>query len=224
MLSTGPESATYWPEYYRITRARPPRELLRVALRLAGITANKTPVAIDIGSGAGVETVELLRQGWSVHAIDSQLAAITSLQLAIPSEYRDRCTTTIGPIETRQLPKADLIWAGASLPFLTPLAFASVWSKIVSSLKDDGIFAGDLFGKRHGWSEKANMNFHTSREVKAMLSPLRIDYFVSEEGRRVTAMDGVLHWHAFGVIASKPTRPAVAHLRAETASPSKEQS
>lgn len=209
-LSTISKPGLDWPEYYRITRMRPSRELFRAAVRLAGIHSNKTSMAIDIGSGAGVEALELLRQGWSVHAIDPQPAAITFLRSAIPSEHRDRCTTILGAIESQRLPKADFIWAGASLPFLTNKAFASVWRRIVSSLKDGGIFAGDIFGSRHAWSKERSMNFHSSREVKAILSPLRIDYLVSEEGHRMTAMDGVLHWHAFGVIASKPTRPIVA--------------
>lgn len=206
-MSARSKPGSDWPEYYRITRARPSRELFRAAVRLAGINSNEARLAIDIGSGAGVETLELLRQGWSVHAIDAQQAAITFLRSAIPSEYRDRCITILGPIESQRLPKADFIWAGASLPFLTNKAFTSVWKKIVSSLKDGGIFAGDIFGKRHGWSKEASMNFHSSRNVKAILSPLRIDYLISEEGRRMTAMDGVVQWHAFGVIASKPIRP-----------------
>ena len=196
----------YWADYYRLTDARPTRELFRAALRLSATDPAHHRLAIDVGAGAGVETLELLRQGWTVHAVDSQKSAISYLRSAIPTELRSRCTATAVPIERAHLPRADLVWAGASLPFIDDSSILRVLKRLSSALNPGGLFAGDMFGTRHQWSKLSGMNFQTLKSAKALLSGLQIEYFVTEEGRRLTAMNGVVHWHSFGVIARKPER------------------
>lgn len=204
------DTASRWSQYHRLTAQRPSRELLRATLRLLGTTPSGR-VAIDVGCGAGVESLELLRQGWSVLAVDASPSAIEQLRSAVPEAHADQLTTKIARAESLRFPSADLVWAGVSLPFVRPHSFTRLWRAIVASLKSGGFFAGDFFGPEHGWASSAEMSFHSSREVRELCRPLIIESFVSERGRRATAMDGIIRWHAFSVIARKP--PSAARAR-----------
>ncbi len=67
--------ASGWAAYYRNTEGRPPRPTLLFALdRFAA-----PGFAVDLGCGEGRDTIELLRRGWSVQAIDSEPTAIAGL-------------------------------------------------------------------------------------------------------------------------------------------------
>lgn len=161
-------------------------------------------VAIDIGCGSGAETLWLLHQGYSVLAIDSSPSAIGQLRSTVPPDSAMRLETAVSPAQDVDLPPADFVWAGFSLPFVIPGDFDKLWVKIVACLKPGAYFAGDFFGKRHAWSAAPTISSCTSRSVKLLCRPLQIEFFVSEEGRRMTAMSGVTHWHSFSVIARKP--------------------
>ena len=66
---------TEWARYYDASGDEP-RDTL-----LAAADAFDTPgVAVDLGCGAGRDTVELLRRGWRVVAIDSEAEAIRRLR------------------------------------------------------------------------------------------------------------------------------------------------
>lgn len=72
----------HWQRYnaHQATRSRP-RDLLMSALALT----DGPGVAIDIGSGAGIETIALLEHGWVVHSLDYDETAMS------------RLTTSVGP-------------------------------------------------------------------------------------------------------------------------------
>jgi hypothetical protein len=48
------------------------------------------------------------------------------------------------------------------------------------------------------------MNFHTAEQVQGLCRSLHVEYFISEEGEKVTATLGPQHWHAFAVVGRKP--------------------
>jgi len=68
-----------WAGYYAASADRPPRRTLLDAL--TRFTPSAAPrFAVDLGCGDGRDTIELLRRGWSVLAIDSEPGAIERLQ------------------------------------------------------------------------------------------------------------------------------------------------
>ena len=207
-----------WKHYYAVTASRRPRELLRAALRLLDVATPAEHLAVDIGCGAGVETLELLRQGWAVLAVDRSRSAIQHLRSAVPVERVHRLRTRVARVESLRLPSADFVWAGVSLPFLDPKALPAVWQEIVACLKPGGLFAGDFFGLRHGWAGAEGMNFHSATAIRQLLRPLVLETLISEQGRRVTAMNGTVRWHAFAVIARKPRAATPAARRTGYAS------
>ena len=77
----------FWVGYYEALTGRGPRPLLLDALKWCGSPSTKVGrLAIDLGSGDGTETLELLRRGWRVLAIDQEPDAMARLdRLCHPS-------------------------------------------------------------------------------------------------------------------------------------------
>ena len=105
--------------------------------------------------------------------------------------------------EEMKLPPADLIWSGLSLSFSPPAYFDEVWAKIVGALKPGGRVACDIFGVRHAWSNNADRTFLTADQARESLEGLDVESFVEQDEERMTAFQGLQHWHAFKIIARK---------------------
>ncbi len=72
-----------WSRYYEATQGGAPRETLLLALDLferEGGAAGGERLAVDLGCGQGRDTLELLRRGWRVLAIDAEREAIERLR------------------------------------------------------------------------------------------------------------------------------------------------
>lgn len=197
--------AQNWAGYYRWTAGRPPRELLLRALDHVAWekrTGRKMRTAIDLGCGAGNDTLELLRRGWQVLSIDQQTTALKFVARRVPKRWVGRLSLLAAPMEGLSLPRADLIYASFSLPFCAPESFPALWSAIHRALTPGGHFAGQLFGDRDEWYGKRPLTFHTLRQVRALAKGYRIELLreIEEEGR---AFEGPKHWHYYEVILEK---------------------
>jgi tellurite methyltransferase len=188
-----------WSEYYQKVGQRMPRSLLIQAAECFAAPG----LAIDLGCGGGIETCELLRRGWRVVAIDQEPAALEAARERAPAEARDRLATSCAAFAELDLPAADLIWSGLSLPFCHPDHFARLWERIVAALRPGGRFAGDLFATRHAWRERADLTFVDAEQVRAMLQPFEVELLSEVEEERETAFQGRQHWHGFDIIARK---------------------
>ncbi|MGP8072401.1 MAG: class I SAM-dependent methyltransferase [Thermoplasmata archaeon] len=196
-----------WLGYYRWTAHRPPRELLLRTLdhiEWEG-RARRTRTAVDLGCGAGTESLELLRRGWRVIAIDQQPAALKFLSRRVPSRQRSSLFLRTSSMEGLSLPPADLVYASFSLPFCDPAEFPTLWATIRQAVVPGGHLAGVLFGDRDEWAGKRPMSFHTMRQVRALLRGYRVELLreSEEEGR---SFEGPKHWHFFDFILERPRR------------------
>ena len=68
-------SGSSWTRYYAAA-GNEPRETLVHALTLHDSEGRPPGLAVDLGSGTGRDTFELLRRGWRVLAVDAEPAAI----------------------------------------------------------------------------------------------------------------------------------------------------
>ena len=188
-----------WEAYYNAVKNRPPRKTLLIAL--AAFT--KSGTAVDLGCGDGRDTVEILRQNWTVLAIDKEPEAIARL-LARPHPNTQRLTTQILSFEQLQLPpQVDLINASFSLPFCSPEAFPNLWHKITNALSASGRFCGHLFGERDSWRERGLINYLTRSQVETLLKPYAIELFEEEEHLGTTPLGEDRYWHIFHIVARK---------------------
>ena len=201
---TGRKTDEYdWNAYYKAVAARPPRDLFRQTMHRFPETGIAPRLAIDLGCGAGNETVAMLNLGWQVLAIDQQSEALDRVRELATPDQRSRLTLQAASFTDIALPPSDFIWASVSLPFANPAEFPTVWKRILASLRSGGRFAGDFFGPRHAWASRGDMNFHTEEQVRELCSSLDVEYFITEEGEKITATMGPRHWHAFAVVGRK---------------------
>lgn len=193
-----------WARYYAAS-GDDPRDTLLDALRRFGDERGGRRLAVDLGCGTGRDTVELLRRGWRVLAIDGEPGDIERL-LARPDlaqAERERLETRVARFEDASWPDADLVNSSFALPFCPPQAFPALWLRLVASLRPGGRFSGQLFGDRDGWADQPELTVHTRVEVEALLEcfePERLDE-VEEDGK--TAVGEPKHWHVFHVVARR---------------------
>jgi tellurite methyltransferase len=185
---------TEWSRYYDAT-GEDPRETLLAALD----RFTEPGVAIDLGCGTGRDTVELLRRGWQVVAIDSEEVAIRRLRERTGDD--ERLQTQVARYEAAVLPPCELVNASWSLPFCPPEVFGAVWDRIVSSLDAGGRFCGQLCGDRDEWATEDDMTFHTRSEAEELLRDFELERFDEDEEDSQTALGTPKHWHVFNVVA-----------------------
>lgn len=194
-----------WVAYYQAVEGRPPRETLLRAL--AAFAAEPAPItsrfAVDLGCGDGRDTVELLRRGWRVLAIDGEQKAFERLLHRVGGQS-DRLQTQQMRFEALTLPpNVDLINASFCLPFCPPTEFPALWQTLVTALQPNGRFCGQLFGDRDSWTKYPNRTHHTREQVEELLRAFEVEWLEEEEHPGVTAIGEEKYWHIFHIVARK---------------------
>ena len=188
---------TEWTRYYDAVGAGEPRETLLAALE----SIAEPGVSVDLGCGTGRDTIELLRRGWRVIAIDAEAEAIQRLRTATGDD--PRLETQVTAYEDATLPPCDLVNASWSLPFCAPTMFEAVWGRVVEALRPGGRFCGQLFGDRDEWSPANDMTFHTRAEAERLFVDFEFERFDEVEEDSKTALGEPKHWHVFNVVARR---------------------
>jgi len=190
-----------WTRYYE-RAGHEPRETLVFALERFE-EQRRSGFAVDLGCGTGPDTLELLRRGWDVLAIDAQREALARL----PDD--PRLATQLARFEDADWPDADLINASFSLPFCPPREFPELWRKIRDTLRSGGRFCGQLFGDRDGWTtggspSKGEITFHSRVELDELVRPFVVERLDEVEEDGETAVGAPKHWHVYHLVVRKP--------------------
>jgi trans-aconitate methyltransferase len=182
----------------------PRRLFLQLLSRFGAESEGPTPrFAVDLGCGDGVETRLLLAHGWRVLALDQQPEALAQLQASVPPAQHGQLSVQLAAFHQAQLPPADLIYAGLSLPYCAPQHFVIAWRNLISALRPGGRFAGHLFGERDDYARYPGVTSQSRGEVQTLLQELTIEVCDETEGDVVAADGAARHWHKFEVIAHK---------------------
>ena len=193
-----------WTRFYDAVGSEPRATLLEALRRFEGEGEPRDRFGVDLGCGTGQDTVELLRRGWHVLAVDGQDEAIDRLRaLGLSEDERGRLETRVSRFETAEWPAADLVNSSFALPFCLPSDFPAVWERIVSSLRSGGRFSGHLFGDRDEWSNEDDMTFQTRAGAEALLSGFEVELFDEIEEDSETAVGEPKHWHFFQIVARR---------------------
>jgi SAM-dependent methyltransferase len=196
-----------WTRYYDAAGEQPRETLLFALESFDAETGAKEGglVAVDLGCGTGRDTVELLRRGWRVLAIDAEPAAVQRLlgRGDLGSAGAARLETQVARFEDAGWPEVDLVNSSYALPFCPPNQFGAVWQRIVASLRPGGRFSGQLFGDRDGWATQPDMSFQTREDAENLLRGLEVEHLEEVEEDGETAVGDPKHWHVFHVVARK---------------------
>ncbi len=186
-----------WSDYYAANEGRAPRDQLLEVLGRFAEPGN----AVDLGCGAGIDTLAMLDRGWRVLAVDAEAEAIDRVRHR--AGERPGLETRIWPMEEVELPSADLVWASYSLFFCDPARFADVWARIRAAVRPGGRFAGELLGERDTWASRDDGTSMTRTQAEALFEGWTVERFEEEENDG-EACSGPKHWHLFHVIALAP--------------------
>src|SRR5690606_8859878 len=140
--------------YYEKMAGRPPRATLVQALDAFAAPG----FAVDLGCGEGRDTVEMLRRGWRVLALDRSPDAIARLP------EHERLEARQADFTEAELPQADLVNASFCLFICPPDAFGAMWARIVAALRPGGRFSGQLLGPQDSWVGRPGLTFHAKAE------------------------------------------------------------
>ena len=126
-------------------------------------------VAVDLGCGAGRDSVFLLKNGWKVYSYD--IVDTTSFfGKKLTDEEKSRFTFVESSIQDAVLPKCDLVIANFSLQNIKKEEFKPIVEKINNSLNPKGQFLALLWGDKDSWAKtNPNMAFFSKDEVEKML-------------------------------------------------------
>ena len=186
--------------YYDNTEADIPRKNVKYFIENIKTIPSK---AIDIGCGAGNDTVYLIKNGWNVTAIDKEDVK-DRISKRLSSEEMKRFEFQQQNLEDIQLKKADLIVANYSLSFCYKHGFDEMWKTIRKSICRDGYFVGNFFGINDSWNKvESNMTFFTKEQVLDLFDEFDIIKFNEVEKEGLTGLGNMKYWHIFNVIAKK---------------------
>ena len=197
-----------WAAYYDKTDTRPPRETLLFALDRFESEPARGPrtegrFAVDLGCGSGGDTIELLRRGWRVLAVDAEPAAIDKLARRDDMPEKVDFTGQVARFEDAEWTFCDLVNSSFALPLMAPGNFAAVWPRITGSLNPGGRIACQLFGPRDSWAGRAGMTFHDRAAIDALLDGLDVEKLREEDNDSTTVRGEAKHWHVFHIVARK---------------------
>ena len=127
-------------KFYENTKNAMPHDNIKRFVEIKTKTGN----AIDLGCGAGRDTIFLIKNNWNVTAIDredTQNIIEANLNTEDLKKFKFMCQN----FETIKLYKNDLIVSNFSIPFCSKNYFNDFWNKIVNSINNGRILCWKFF-------------------------------------------------------------------------------
>ena len=189
-----------WAALNAHAAGRPARRLVAKAITAAG-GDRRAGTVLDIGAGAGADSLQFARRGWTVHAYDSDdtLAArlVENERMTGSVQFHH---TDIAAVPV--FPASKIVYSTYTLSLLGPEALPDVWAKLVAALPRGGVMAVDFFGTNDTWAERDDVATLRLEEIDRMFSGFQvIDRSVRDEDGRFLA--DKKHWHVITTLARK---------------------
>lgn len=193
-----------WPGYFRAVAGKPPRDTLIEALRLFDLEPASSPrLGVDLGSGEGRDSAEMLRRGWRVVAIDSHPQSMELLRARKDLVNVDRLECRVERFDDAGVPVCDLVNASYALPFCSRERFESMWRGMITAIRPGGRFAGQLFGDRDDWVKRGDSVHHSREEINRLFEGFVFDRLVEEDRLGEDGASAAKRWHVFHIVARK---------------------
>ena len=184
-------------KYYELSKDEEPNKNVEMFLR-KGV---KPGVAVDLGCGAGKDSVLLLKNGWTVFAVDINATEDYILE-KLTDEEKKRFKFIQGLYQDVDFPQCDLVIANRSMHFLTKREFKDVIEKIYGKLNPNGHFIAEFMGKKDQWAMLgSNSAFVDLKEIKeAMEKKFDLEAVKDHEYDGVDDEGNDKHWHTITLI------------------------
>lgn len=187
-------------KYYNNTESEKPRNNVKY---FVDKIKNNSGKAVELGCGAGNDTMYLIKNNWNVLAIDKENVE-ERIAKRLNDEEREKFIFQKQNFESLELEGSNLIVANYCLPFCNKNNFTELWNKINNSILEDGYFVGNFFGNNDEWKNiKEEMTFLTKEQVIELFKDFEIIEFKEIEKDAITGLGKMKHWHIFDVIAKK---------------------
>ena len=130
--------------YYDNTEVEKPRKNVKYFIEKIKCNPEK---AIELGCGAGNDTVYLIKNGWNVLAIDREDVS-KRIEKRLNNEELKKFRFQQQNFETIQLEESNLLVANYCIPFCNKNNFKEFWQKIIDSILPNRIFCRELFWRK----------------------------------------------------------------------------
>lgn len=127
-------------KYYKNTENALPNIIIRKFIEMKIKPSN----AIDLGCGAGRDTIYLIKNGWNVLSIDKEDTG-KFISSKLNEEEIKRFRFVRQDFENIELEKNNLFVANFSIPFCKKDCFNELWNKITNSILKERILCGNFF-------------------------------------------------------------------------------
>lgn len=186
-----------WKRFIAATAGQPAwAELVRAAALF-----ERPGDALDVGAGAGRDTIHLLSRGWRVTAVDSSPSALDAL-----ARIRSNRLTVVASTAQDFVPSTyDLVNAQFSLPFIGRSDFDAAVARLRDAVRPGGAMCATFFGLRDAWNQPGSeLAFSTRADIERFFSGWEIVELDEAEEDGNTADGSPKHWHVFHVTARRP--------------------
>ena len=127
-------------KFYENTKNAMPHDNIKKFVEMK----TKNGDAIDLGCGAGRDTIFLIKNNWNVTAIDREDTQ-NIIEANLSTEDLKKFKFICQNFETIKLYKNDLIVSNFSIPFCSKNYFNDFWDKIVNSINNGRILCWKFF-------------------------------------------------------------------------------
>ena len=127
-------------KYYKNTENALPNIIIRKFIEMKIKPSN----AIDLGCGAGRDTIYLIKNGWNVLSIDKEDTG-KFISSKLNEEEIKRFRFVRQDFENIELEKNNLLVANFSIPFCKKDCFNELWNKKTNSILKERILCGKFF-------------------------------------------------------------------------------
>lgn len=198
-----------WAGYFDAVRGKGPRETLLHALSkfdaeaIADARAAIAPrLAIDLACGEGRDTLELLRRGWRVVAIEPESGGLKQLLDQVDETQALRVSAQVADFASARLIPCDLLNSSFALPFCPEGQFDGLWARITGAIRPGGRFAGQFFGDRDSWATCGRTLGHSRSQIDRLFDGFLLER-LEEDEKNDLAGETPKHWHVFHIVARK---------------------
>lgn len=198
--ATEPGATLGWSTYYDKAGLRPPRPTLLQALDAFAAEGVAAAHAVDLGCGIGRDTLELLRRGWTVAAVDQEAGALTRLLAEAAARSLPAPEIVRARFEETSLPPCRLVNSSFALFFCAPDAFTGLWSRIREALTPGGRFAGQLLGPNDSWVARTGITVHDRAALDALLAGYAVERLEREATDAVTPRGEAKRWDIWHLV------------------------